>query len=129
VDWTSKSGLDNPDNNYYIAMIHDDADYRIIGNRGSTASLVFQLVIGQPGVRGAGTSDNVSVLYERDIITDDNGDFEIIVSSQDPGPGINWLANGEGAETLLVRFTHSDWSGERDSRLLMTGQGSVTAGC
>jgi hypothetical protein len=119
VDWTSKSGLDNPDNNYYIAMIHDDADYRIIGNRGSTASLVFQLVIGQPGVRGAGTSDNVSVLYDRDIITDEDGAFEIIVSRQDPGPGINWLANGEGAETLLVRFTHSDWSGERDSRLLI----------
>ena len=29
VDWTSKSGLDNPDNNYYVALLRDDEDYRI----------------------------------------------------------------------------------------------------
>ena len=117
VDWTSKSGLDNPDNNYYIALIRDDADYRIIGNRGTTANLVFQLVVGQPGVRGAGSSTNVSVLYGHELTVDDAGNFEVIVSRENPGEGINWMANGEGAETLLVRFTHSDWSTERDGVL------------
>jgi hypothetical protein len=117
VDWTSKSGLDNPDNNYYVAMIADDADYRIIGNRGTTSTLVFQLVVGQPGVRGAGSSTNVSVLYDKNIETDDQGNFEIIVSRDNPGPDRNWLPNGEGAETLLVRFTYSDWSRERDAVL------------
>lgn len=113
VDWTSKSGLDNPDNNYYIAMISDDAQYRIIGSRGSTSNLVFQLVVGQPGVRGAGTSTNVSVLNGKDLILDAAGNFEVIVSRDNPGAGVNWLANGPGAKTLLVRFTHGDWSAQR----------------
>ena len=94
VDWTSKSGLDNPDNNYYVALIRDDADYRITGNRGSTANMIFQLVVGQPGVRGAGSSTNISVLYGSDLIMDEHGDFEVIISRENPGEGINWLPNG-----------------------------------
>jgi hypothetical protein len=117
VDWTSKSGLDNPDNNYYIAMIRDDADYRITGNRGTTTNLIFQLVVGQPGVRGAGSSTNVSVLYGDELNLDEEGNFEVVVSRENPGEGVNWLPNGEGAETLLARFTHSDWSSERDGVL------------
>jgi hypothetical protein len=117
VDWTSKSGLDNPDNNYYVAMIRDDADYRITGNRGTTTQLIFQLVVGQPGVRGAGSSTNVSVLYGEELTLDEDGNFEVIVSRENPGEGVNWLANGEGAETLLARFTHSDWGAERDGVL------------
>ena len=112
VDWTSKSGLDNPDNNYYMAHIRDDAEYRISGNRGTTSNMIFQLVVGQPGVRGAGSSTNVSVLYDRDMQLDENGDYTVIVSRQDPGPGVNWLPNGDGAQTLLIRFTHSDWQTE-----------------
>ena len=117
VDWTSKRGLDNPDNNYYVAMISDQGNYRIIGNRGTTSDLVFQLLVGQPGVRDAGTSTNVSVLYGQDLIVDGMGNFEIIVSRDDPGEGVNWLANGDGAETLLVRYSHSDWNVETDSPL------------
>lgn len=117
VDWTSKSGLDNPDNNYYISRIRDDADYLIRGHRGSSRNLVFQLLVGQPGVRNAGTSNNVSVLYGSDMVFDEGGKFEIRVSRDDPGSGTNWLANGEGAETILVRFTHSDWEVERAGTL------------
>jgi hypothetical protein len=117
VDWSSKSGLDNPDNNYYTAIIRDDADYRISGARGTSRNLVFQLLVGQPGVRGAGTSTNVSVLYDHDMQVADDGSFEIIVSRSAPASGVNWLPNGDGAQTLLVRFTHSDWEAEAAGEL------------
>ena len=112
VDWTSKSGLDNPDNNYYMAQISDAAEYRITGNRGSTRNMIFQLVVGQPGVRGAGSSTNVSVLRDRDMHIDAEGNFEVIVSRENPGPDVNWLPNGDGAQTLIMRHTHSDWTRE-----------------
>ncbi len=117
VDWTSKRGLENPDNNYYVATISDDADYRIIGQRATSRNLIFQLVVGVPGVRGAGTSTNVSVLDGSDMAIEEDGSFEVIVSRTDPGDGINWLANGDGARTLLARFSHSDWDTERPGRL------------
>ena len=49
VDWTSKAGLDNPDNNYFFALLDDEGSYRLYGKRGNTTQLIFQLVI---GVRG-----------------------------------------------------------------------------
>ena len=29
VDWTSKAGLDNPDNNYFFALLDDEGTYRL----------------------------------------------------------------------------------------------------
>ena len=49
VDWTSKAGLDNPDNNYFFALLDDEGSYRLYGKRGNTTQLIFQLVIGVPG--------------------------------------------------------------------------------
>ncbi|MEP5763658.1 MAG: DUF1214 domain-containing protein [Halieaceae bacterium] len=109
LDWTSKGGLDNPDDNYYLALLRDDATYRVRGNRGSSADLVFQLLAGQAGVRGAESGDNISVLYGSDITTDTDGNFEIIVSRKQPAKGVNWLPSAAGAESLLVRFTHNNW--------------------
>jgi hypothetical protein len=117
VDWSSKSGLDNPDNNYYIALIRDDEDYLIRGNRGTTRNLVFQLIVGQPGVRGAGSSTNISVLNASEMHIEGDGSFEVLLSRNDPGPELNWLQGGEGAETVLVRMTHSDWATEHGSTL------------
>nr|MCS5575731.1 hypothetical protein [Pseudomonadales bacterium] len=91
VDWSAKSGLDNPDNNYYFSLIRDDEDYIVRGNRGTSRNLIFQLVVGQPGVREAGSSTNVSVLDARDMKIGEDGTFEILVSRQNPGDGRNWL--------------------------------------
>ena len=117
VDWSSKSGLDNPDNNYYVAKILGDASYRVSGSRGSTTGLVFQVLEGEPGVGQAGTSTTISQLDAADLAIDADGNFEIILSPEDPGDAANWLSNRPGAGTLLVRYTHADWSKERAGRL------------
>lgn len=117
VDWSTKSGLDNPDNNYYVTRIRDDASYRISGTRGSTRTLNIQLLLGQPGVADAGTSTNIAVLSDRQMVFDADGRFEIIVSRTDPGDRKNWLKIKDGAETLLVRHTYSDWETEHAGEL------------
>lgn len=119
VDWTSKAGLDNPDNNYYSALIADDGVYRIKGQRGNHAQLIFQLVIGQPGVGSAGSSTNVDVLYDHEIQTDEQGRFEIIVSRERPNNTPNWIRNASGAETLMVRATFNDWLKEQHMPLMI----------
>ena len=119
VDWTSKAGLENPDNNYYGALIADDGVYRITGQRGSNRQLTFQLVIGQPGVGDAGTSTNVDVLYDHEIETDAEGRFTIFVARERPEGATNWLKNAEGAETLIVRATFNDWLVEQHEPLLI----------
>jgi len=119
VDWTSKAGLDNPDNNYYSALIADDGVYRIKGQRGSNAQLIFQLVIGQPGVGSAGSSTNVDVLYDHEIQTDEQGRFEILVSRERPDNTPNWIRNASGAETLMVRATFNDWLKEKHLPLMI----------
>ena len=111
VDWASKSGMDNPDNTYFFTQLHDDGSYKITGTRGTTAGLVFQLLIGQPGVGDAGTSTNVDVLYADDLVTDAGGAFEILVSRDKPDTG-NWLQLKDGVKTLIVRHTHTDWQSE-----------------
>jgi len=112
VDYSSKSGLDNPDNTYFMTQLHGDGEYKITGTRGTTTGLVFQLLLGQPGVGNAGTSTNIDILYADDMVVDSFGNFEIIVSRDNPGEGKNWLELKEGAKTLIVRHTHSDWEAE-----------------
>jgi len=129
IDWTSKSGMDNPDNNYFVALIDDAAAYRISGTRGTTKNLTFQLVIGQPGVGNAGTSTNVSLLNATEMHFEADGRYEIYVGAENPKGHHNWLKTAPGAEALLVRFSHSDWSteqvGELDIELL--GEQGISA--
>ena len=113
VDWSSKSGLENPDNSYYTARVSGASVYRIRGNRGSVASMVFQVVEGQPGVGDAGTSTHVSMLYGEQLQCDGEGNFEIYVASEPPPAGGNWLRLNERAGMILLRFSHSDWQSER----------------
>ena len=53
------------------------------------------------------------MLYADQMEMDDEGKFEIIVSPERPEGVTNWMKNAPGAESLLVRFTHSDWEKER----------------
>jgi len=116
-DITSKSGMENPDNIYKMTIIRDDRDYLIRGTRGTTQGLVFQLLLGRPGVGSSGSSTNIDMLSGADLLLGEDGAYEIILSRNDPGPGKNWLKVDDGAETVLLRQTFSEWNTEQAGEL------------
>ena len=127
IDWSSKSGLDNPDNNYFMAYVRDDREYRVTGTRGTTVDLTFQTIKGRPGVKGAGAGKAIAKLSAREMRIAEDGRFEVLVSRSDPGAEHNWLRTEEGTETIIVRYSHSDWAREEPGRLAISEIGAEGA--
>lgn len=112
-DLGSKSGMDNPDNEYRMAIIRDDQDYLIRGRLTPRRALYFQSMIGQPGVGVAGPGTSIATLTSHDLVTNADGQFELHVSRDRPDGAQNWLKIDAGAEMVLVRFSDMDWPVER----------------
>ena len=102
---TNKSFGDNPDCTYLVAPIDSEHSYRIVGNRGSVAWVSFI-------VRGVTPGSTVSAINNRDLKTQWDGSFEIIVSPHEQPPEKNWLKNGPGAHQLFVREFFGEWDTE-----------------
>ncbi len=102
---TNKSFGDNPDCTYLVAPIDSEHSYRIAGNRGSVSWVSFI-------VRGVMPGSTVSAINNRDLKTQWDGSFEIIVSPHEQPPEKNWLKNGPGAHQLFVREFFGEWDTE-----------------
>ena len=100
---TVKLGADNPDNYYQTAAIRGDFDYRIAGRRNTVKYLSFGTQAGHYG-QGGGMPPT-GYIEAAEIETDDDGHFELIVSST-PNDG-NWLPMQSDSGTLIVRQTFS----------------------
>ena len=89
---------DNPDTLYHRAPIRHDLTYRVTGNRGTCAYLSFcAYAVSDKGTR------IVSDLSDDRLETDENGDFEIVLSSERP-PGVkNWMAMDPEIRSLVTR--------------------------
>ncbi len=109
ADLNSKSGMDNPDNEYRAAIIDGTQKYRITGRLNSGRALYLQSIGGQPGVGTAGPGDIIDTVAFNDLVVDDEGRFEIIASAERPLDAENWLKLEPRAETALARFTDSAW--------------------
>ncbi|MAT95456.1 MAG: hypothetical protein CME59_23050 [Halioglobus sp.] len=106
---TIKIGNDNPDNIYHNANVDGSLDYKLKGNRGTVDYLSFGTKAGSYATTGS--MEPTGQLEAADLALDDNGDFEIILSSR-PHAG-NWLPMREDSESLIVRQTFGDRSRER----------------
>ena len=112
---TVKLGADNPDNHYQTAAIRGDFDYRISGRRNTVKYLSFGTQAGHYG-QGGGMPPT-GYIEAAEIETDDDGHFELIVSST-PNDG-NWLPMKSDSGTLIVRQTFLDRENEAPADLFI----------
>jgi hypothetical protein len=109
----------NPDDIYLYSPIRGDLSYRVQGNRGTVALLIFSLYNGLRGIvddafplRGIGDVD------DRDLEIPPDGEFELVFSAErPPGYSGNWAVLPEEARALIVRARSVDWVRERDPQL------------
>ncbi|MFK7732117.1 MAG: DUF1214 domain-containing protein [Pseudomonadales bacterium] len=105
---TIKIGNDNPDNIYHNANIDGSMDYRVWGTRGSVHYLSFGTKAGS--YETTGTMEHSGHLDIEDIDVNDDGTFEIIISSSEKAG--NWLPMQEQTKSLIVRQTFNDRAAE-----------------
>lgn len=104
----------NPDDIYLYSPLRGDLTYRVSGNRGTIQILNFTT---QNHL--SGTVDDISEfgahhdLDDADIEFEDNGDFELIFSTERPaGYTGNWAPLHPEAGVMMVRMRSYDWFNE-----------------
>jgi len=106
----------NPDDIYYYTPIRGDLSYRVAGNRGTVARLIFTTQRGKSGlVDDISEISGVNDLDDHDIEIGADGEFEVLFSAQRPaGYAGNWAPIAPQANLMMVRARSLDWTKERD---------------
>jgi hypothetical protein len=107
--WVRKAGGDNPDAEYYLAAIDGQHDYRITGNLGTVKHLSFTVNAGQ----GMERRRQVGYFNERDLTTDDEGNFPLLLHKGEPSEEADWVQIPEDTSAVLVRVYIADRDKER----------------
>jgi hypothetical protein len=90
---------DNPDAEYDVTTIDGRDSYRLTGNRGSVTYLGFQVL----GGKGMSPRHPVTYIKDEHIQTDSDGNFELILSTEMPRTGGQWIKITEDASAIVVR--------------------------
>jgi hypothetical protein len=116
---------DNPDSVYRTGIIDGDNQYEILGKFDlgrKPTQFVLEVDATRltkiPKIDYSKNSDlvtTVSMLTDRDIVTDPDGSFRITVGAQGGGP--NHMATKPGMLTVGVRDIIPDWERQRPARL------------
>jgi hypothetical protein len=115
VHETVKMGADNPDNHYFNAQIRGDFEYRIRGKRNTIHYLGFFTQNGNYGTTGK--MSPCGKLEHTDLVLNDDGSFEIILSKTKKGK--NWLKIEQETGLVIVRQTFYDPSTEIPAELFI----------
>ncbi len=116
-------GLDNPDCNYSWARVRGDASYRIAGRRGTACHLEFQVNTGHFGDGNVGGWRTVSSIHGRELRSEPDGSFEIVLSPE-PHEG-NWMKLDPEASFVLLRQYMNDWENERPAEIYIERIGAT----
>ncbi|MEH6582912.1 MAG: DUF1214 domain-containing protein [Halioglobus sp.] len=104
VGATIKMGMDNPDNVYLSTRVNGDYTYRIRGKRNTVHFLGFGSQAG--GYGSTGNLETTGSFDASNIVLDENGEFEIIASSQHQLG--NWLPMKPNTSMIQARQTFGD---------------------
>jgi hypothetical protein len=94
----TKMGLDNPDTLYFGTRVHADHDYVVIGRRGTTTDLSFQLLGGE--YTDTEVPDSETAFDDRKLDIAEDGSFE-------------WRFRPKAPAQLVIREVYGDWSQQR----------------
>lgn len=114
-----KQGGDNADALYLGFAVDASQTYRLYGHRGSARYLSITTVekdASTPWGGGMGAA-----LYGRDLKTDADGNFEVIISAK-PHSG-NWLPITDKDFRVTIRQFFADWENEQPMRAVIERQG------
>lgn len=98
----------NPDGEYDLCALSPGKAYRVIGNRGTVTYLGFQVMAGV----GLTPRRQAGYLSDRDLVLDAEGGFSLVLATEDPGTGEQWLPIPADASAVVVRQYVADRSTE-----------------
>jgi hypothetical protein len=106
----------NPDDIYLYTPLRGDLTYRVKGNRGTVARLIFTTQRGKSGlVDDMSEIGHVNDLDDHDLKIGPDGEFEVLFSNKRPdGYQGNWAPIALQANLMMVRYRMQDWANERD---------------
>ena len=116
VPFNVKIGVDNPDAVYQSAFVDGQHRYRLWGNRGTVHYLSMIAYGGDFGAE-ADRLGRQGRLTGHELVTDDDGNIEAILSADKPPDAQNWLQLGAGGAILVIRNFHLDRRTERPATI------------
>jgi len=100
------SGIWNPDNVNYIAVISGSGTYQIRGVRGNSVDLEFQAETGFPGDNSVAPATATFALPQ--LVVERDGAYTLAIGGR-PQP-FNWLPTVPQTSLLSIRETFNNWS-------------------
>ena len=127
--WRQSINLQTVDQDHLMCQFDEARDYRITGHRGSIPYFVLAVLTcpapdtpgaedwAPQGVEALSRFDpsnlkTTGFLHSQGMTFADDGSFELILSQNDPGPGVNWLKLNPDTNCILIRLVWGDRSAE-----------------
>jgi hypothetical protein len=101
-----RSGIYDPDNISYIAIVNGTDQYRITGKRGNSDDVSVQAISGFPGAGSTGAP--TATLLRNQIKVSSDGSYTINVGW--PSQSGNWLPTVAQTTLISVREAFNNWS-------------------
>jgi hypothetical protein len=105
LDPSNPSGIYNPDNLNYIAVVSGAGTYQLRGRRGNSDDLNFQAITGFPGDGSFGAPTSTFALPQ--LAVNPDGTYTLNIGQQ-PQPG-NWMATTPQTTLIAIRETFNNW--------------------